>query len=121
MRLKTLQLLMACAVSLFCTPAITQTYPDRPVKIIVPSSPGGGFDVVGRVLAERLQRMLGQGVVVENRTGAGTLVGTEAVLQAPADGYTLLIGGLSNMALNQGSMSRSPMIRCAISRLWVWW
>lgn len=102
MRLKTLQLLMACAVSLFCTPAITQTYPDRPVKIIVPSSPGGGFDVVGRVLAERLQRMLGQGVVVENRTGAGTLVGTEAVLQAPADGYTLLIGGLSNMALNPG-------------------
>lgn len=102
MRLKTLQLLMACAVSLICTPAVTQTYPDRPVKIIVPSSPGGGFDVVGRVLAERLQRIHGQGFVVENRTGAGTLVGTEAVLQAPADGYTLLIGGLSNMALNPG-------------------
>ena len=90
-------------VGLLCAEtAPAQTYPDRPVKIIVPSSPGGGFDVVGRVLAERLQRLHGQGFVVENRTGAGTLVGTEAVMQAPADGYTLLVGGLSNMALNPG-------------------
>jgi tripartite-type tricarboxylate transporter receptor subunit TctC len=82
--------------------ALAQTYPDHPVKIIVPSSPGGGFDVVGRVIAERLQRQFGQAFVIENRTGAGTLVGTEAVLQTPADGYTLMVGGLSNMALNPG-------------------
>jgi len=82
--------------------ALAQTYPDHPVRIIVPSSPGGGFDVVGRVIAERLQRQYGQAFVIENRTGAGTLVGTEAGLQAPADGYTLMVGGLSNMALNPG-------------------
>lgn len=102
MPIKILHLLMTLVVALCCGPVAAQTYPDRPVKIIVPSSPGGGFDVVGRVLAERLQRIYGQGFVVENRTGAGTLVGTEAVMQAPADGYTLLIGGLSNMALNPG-------------------
>ncbi|MDH7799672.1 MULTISPECIES: tripartite tricarboxylate transporter substrate binding protein [unclassified Beijerinckia] len=102
MPIKILYLFAAIVVALGCGPVAAQTYPDRPVKIIVPSSPGGGFDVVGRVLAERLQRIYGQGFVVENRTGAGTLVGTEAVMQAPADGYTLLIGGLSNMALNPG-------------------
>ncbi|HEV2574180.1 tripartite tricarboxylate transporter substrate binding protein [Methylocella sp. CPCC 101449] len=102
MPIKFLHILASLALAVGCMPVAAQTYPDRPVRIIVPSSPGGGFDVVGRVLAERLQRIYGQGFVVENRTGAGTLVGTEAVLQSPADGYTLLVGGLSNMALNSG-------------------
>ncbi|HET7156809.1 MAG TPA: tripartite tricarboxylate transporter substrate-binding protein, partial [Hyphomicrobiaceae bacterium] len=83
-------------------PATAQTYPDRTVKIIVPQPPGGGFDTVARILADRLGPLLGQGMVVENRVGAGTLVGTEAAAKAPADGYTLLLGGLSNIALNPG-------------------
>lgn len=78
------------------------TYPDRTIKIIVPQPPGGGFDTVARVLADKLQPLLGQTVLVENRVGAGTLVGTEAAAKSPADGYTLLLGGLSNMALNAG-------------------
>jgi hypothetical protein len=80
-------------------PATVQAYPDQPVKIIVPQPPGGGFDTVARILADRLGPLLGQAVVVENRTGAGTLVGTEAAARAPADGYTLLLGALSNIAL----------------------
>jgi tripartite-type tricarboxylate transporter receptor subunit TctC len=78
------------------------TYPQQAIKIIVPQPPGGGFDTVARLLAERLSSSLAQSVIVENRTGAGTLVGTEAVAKAAPDGYTLLLGGLSNMALNPG-------------------
>lgn len=81
-------------------PARAADYPDRPVRIIVPSTPGGGFDFVGRVLADKLGAQLGQNFVVENRAGAGTLIGTRAAAQATADGYTLLVGGLSNIALN---------------------
>ena len=83
-------------------PAQAQTYPDRLVKIVVPQPPGGGFDSVARNLADKLGPLLGQPVVVENRPGAGTLVGTEAVAKAAPDGYTLLLGALSNIALNPG-------------------
>ena len=82
-------------------------YPNRAVKVIAPSSPGGGFDLVGRVLAQKLSEQLGQPFVVENRPGAGTLVGTQAVVKSAADGYTLLVGGLSNIALNMG-MYKAP-------------
>jgi tripartite-type tricarboxylate transporter receptor subunit TctC len=94
-------LLLACALGI-AAPVVAQGYPDRTVKIIVPQPPGGGFDTVARILADRLGPLLGQGMVVENRIGAGTLVGTEAAAKAPPDGYTLLLGGLSNIALNPG-------------------
>jgi len=84
-------------------PAVhAQSYPSKPIRLIVPSLPGGGFDVTGRTLADKMGPLLGTQMVVENRTGAGTVVGTETVAKAPADGYTLLIGGLSNIALNAG-------------------
>jgi tripartite-type tricarboxylate transporter receptor subunit TctC len=89
-------------------PAVAQTYPDRTIKIVVPQPPGGGFDTVGRILAEKLGPLLGQTVLVENRVGAGTRVGTEAAAKAPADGYTLLLGALSNMALNAGLYTDLP-------------
>jgi tripartite-type tricarboxylate transporter receptor subunit TctC len=75
-------------------------YPERPVRIIVPIGPGGSYDYVGRLLASRLTELLGQSFFVENRTGAGTLVGTQSAAAAAPDGYTLLIGGLSNMVFN---------------------
>jgi tripartite-type tricarboxylate transporter receptor subunit TctC len=75
------------------TLALAQTYPERAIKIIVPQPPGGGFDTVARVLADRLSPLLGQPLLVENRPGAGTSVGTEAAAKAPADGYTLPVGG----------------------------
>jgi tripartite-type tricarboxylate transporter receptor subunit TctC len=77
-------------------------YPNRPLKVIVPQPPGGGFDFVARALAERLAKQIGQSVVVENRPGSGTLLGTDAAAKADPDGYTLLMGSVSNIALNMG-------------------
>lgn len=75
------------------------TYPTRAVRLIVPSSPGGGTDISARILAPQLTHFLGQQVVVENRPGAGTMIGGEAVARAAPDGYTLLMG-ISTLAIN---------------------
>jgi tripartite-type tricarboxylate transporter receptor subunit TctC len=101
-------LLLILVAASAAAPAQAQTYPDRPVKIIAPSAPGGGFDFVGRVLADKLTEQLGQPFVVENRAGAGTLVGTQVAASAPPNGYTLLVGGLSNIALNPGLYKQLP-------------
>ncbi|HCY16800.1 MAG: hypothetical protein A2Z93_10200 [Curvibacter sp. GWA2_64_110] len=77
-------------------------YPNRPLRVIVPQPPGGGFDFVARALADRLGKQIGQSVVVENKPGSGTLVGTDAAAKAAPDGYTLLMGSVSNIALNMG-------------------
>jgi tripartite-type tricarboxylate transporter receptor subunit TctC len=86
----------------------TQNYPYRPVRIIAPNPPGGGFDFVARVTAQKLTEQLGQQVVVENRTGAGTLVGTDVAAKSTPDGYTLLVGSLSNLAANPGMYQNLP-------------
>jgi len=106
-----LLLALACLV-LPASFAGAQTYPDRSVKIVVPVGPAGSYDIVGRLLADQLTRRLGQNVVVENRPGAGTVVGTQAVVSSPADGYTLLVGGLSNIVFNPGlytKLSHNPL------------
>lgn len=77
-------------------------YPNRALRVIVPQPPGGGFDFVARALAERLGKSLGQSIVVENKPGSGTLVGTDTAAKADPDGYTMLVGSVSNMALNMG-------------------
>jgi tripartite-type tricarboxylate transporter receptor subunit TctC len=82
--------------------AFAQDYPVRPVRIVAPSAPGGGFDLVARVLAQKLGEQTGQAFVVENRPGAGTLVGTQLIARSAPDGYNLVVGGLSNIALNMG-------------------
>src|SRR3981189_2634947 len=81
-------------------------YPDRPVKIIVPIGPGGSYDLVGRQLADVLSKGTGQSFFVENKPGAGTVVGTQAAAQSEPDGYTLVVGGLSNMAFNSALYSK---------------
>jgi tripartite-type tricarboxylate transporter receptor subunit TctC len=88
--------------------AQAQTYPDRPVRIIVPIGPGGAYDIIGRLLANKLTEHVGQTFFVENRTGAGTLVGTQAAAAAPADGYTLVVGGLSNIVFNFALYQKVP-------------
>ena len=79
--------------------AFAQPYPSKSVKIVVPFPPGGPTDVVGRLVASKLGESLGQQFVVENRAGAGGTVGSEAVAQAAADGYTLLYGSTSTLAM----------------------
>jgi tripartite-type tricarboxylate transporter receptor subunit TctC len=71
--------------------AWAQTYPTRPVRIIVPAAAGGGSDITARLIGQWLSERLGQQFIIENRPGAGTNIGTEAVVRAPADGYTLLL------------------------------
>jgi tripartite-type tricarboxylate transporter receptor subunit TctC len=82
----------ACAATLLhALPAAAQAWPQRPIRIIVPFATGGSADVYARFLAQRLPDQLGQPVVVENRPGAGAVIGTDLVAKAPADGYTLLL------------------------------
>jgi tripartite-type tricarboxylate transporter receptor subunit TctC len=85
-----------------------QAYPNRPIRVIVPQPPGGGFDLVARTLAEPLARVMGHPVVVENRPGAGMLVGTEAVAKSEADGHTILLGAKPNLAFNAGLYTKLP-------------
>ena len=83
-------------------------YPSHAVKVIVPQPPGGGFDFVARLLADRMGKQMGQPFVVENKPGSGTLVGTDFVAKAAPDGYTLLTGSVSNLALNPGLYRNLP-------------
>lgn len=88
--------------------ASSAQYPMKPVHFVVPVAPGGLTDQLGRALAERLQRRLGQTVVVENKGGAGGVVGTVAVASAPADGHTLLMTFLGPAAVRQALGSNVP-------------
>jgi len=92
-----------------------QTYPARPVRLIVPPAPGGSFDITARLIGQALSERLGQSFIIENRPGAGGNIGVEAVVKAPADGYTLLMvgtGNASNATLRCASRSR---VRCPIA------
>jgi tripartite-type tricarboxylate transporter receptor subunit TctC len=80
--------------------ALAQDWPAKPIRIIVPFPPGQGADIIGRLLAERLSPVLGQQVIVDNKPGAGSMVGTALAAKSPPDGYTLFIGGTSAMVIN---------------------
>ena len=83
--------LLAVALVLAGPAARAQTYPSRQITLIIPFTPGGSNDLVGRAIGKKLSEAWGQPVVVENRGGAGALIGTAAVAKAPPDGYTLLL------------------------------
>jgi len=89
---------IAAAVLIFSvTPAAAQTYPSRPIRMIVPFAPGGNVDINARAVAPGLGQLLGQQVIVDNRAGAGGTIGTDTVAKSPADGYTLLMASSSIM------------------------
>ncbi len=99
--------LLAIALATLVTPALAQNYPTRPVRMIAPFAPGGGTDISARILAEGLSKVLGQTVVVDNRPGAGSTLGTDLAAKATPDGYTLLLGNIS-MAFNAGLYKKLP-------------
>ena len=83
-------------------------YPNKPVKLIVPFPPGGGNDVIGRVIAQKLSDRWGQSVVVDNRAGANGIVGLQALVQSAPDGYTLAVGAAGPLAVNPSLYARLP-------------
>ena len=86
--------------SLAASAARADDYPSRPIRLIVPYAPGGGADAIGRIVAKRVGETIGQTIVIENRGGAGSIVGTDAVAKAEPDGYTLLVGQSGPISIN---------------------
>lgn len=97
---RVLALILTLCAGVFSGFAGAQSYPDKPIKFVVPLGPGSGLDAGARYVAEKLSKSLGQPVIVENKPGAGSLIGTEFVLKAPADGYTVLLVSPSSMVIN---------------------
>jgi len=98
---------MALLAALAGTGVAAQSYPTRPVRLIVPTAPGGGTDISARLIAPKLTEYLGQQVLVENRAGGNTAVGNEFVARSLADGYTLLMG-ISSITINLHTQSKPP-------------
>jgi tripartite-type tricarboxylate transporter receptor subunit TctC len=86
-----MKIVLALLFSLFSGVLLAQSYPAKPVRLIIPFPPGGSNDVVGRSIGQQLAERLGQGVVIDNRGGAGSIIGTHEAAKAPPDGYTLLL------------------------------
>ena len=99
--------LLALAAGTLPADRALAAYPDRIVKIVVPFAPGGGTDVVARTLAQEMAKDLGVSVIIENKPGAGTIIGTQAVATSEADGYTLLMGTFAN-AVNPSLYAKLP-------------
>jgi tripartite-type tricarboxylate transporter receptor subunit TctC len=93
--------LMFLAATLAALPAAAQTWPTKPVRLIVPYQAGQGTDVAARLVAEHLGKALGQQIFVDNKPGAGGNIGTEAAAHSPADGYTLLMGTVATQTMNE--------------------
>src|SRR4051812_34637072 len=87
------------ALLLIATSALAQPYPSRPIRFVVPFPPGGGVDIVARALGEKLSPRLGQPVVIDNKAGAGTTIGTDAAAKSAPDGYTFLVSGIGSQAI----------------------
>jgi tripartite-type tricarboxylate transporter receptor subunit TctC len=101
-------LALAAALLAVGLPVQAQTYPSKPVKLVVPFPPGGSLDIAGRLLAQKLSEAWGQSVVVENKPGAGGNIGADFVAKSPADGYTILMGALSTHAVNPSLYKSMP-------------
>ncbi|WP_188969589.1 Bug family tripartite tricarboxylate transporter substrate binding protein [Neoroseomonas lacus] len=106
--MRRLVILLALLVATLPARAQQAAYPDRPIRMVIPFAPGGAADVVGRLTAQAMSEDLGQPVVVENRGGSGGIIGSQAALQAPADGYTIVLHTLSSGVMNAGLYRSMP-------------
>ena len=104
----TLRLVAGTALAFCVSTALAQQYPTKPIRFISPFAPGGGADITSRALASKLTPALGQQVMVDNRGGAGGMVGVDLAAKAPADGYTLVLGTIGNIAINPSLYSKMP-------------
>jgi tripartite-type tricarboxylate transporter receptor subunit TctC len=100
--------LFVILASLACGGAAAQAYPVKPVRIIVGFTPGGGNDVISRLVASKLTAVFGRQFVVENRPGAGGMIGAELVAKSPADGYTLFLAGVATHGINPNLQKNVP-------------
>jgi tripartite-type tricarboxylate transporter receptor subunit TctC len=98
----------AAALAASVPAAVAQDWPGKPIRIVVPFAAGGTSDILARTLGEKLQGVLGQTVLVENKAGAGGVIGADAVAKSPSDGYTLLLGTISSHAINPALQPRMP-------------
>lgn len=98
----------ALALVLFAGAAVAQSWPARPVRLISPFAPGGGADITSRALAQKLVVSLGQQVIVDNRGGAGGMLGVDLAAKSPPDGYTLVLGTIGPIAINPSLLSKMP-------------
>ena len=105
---KVLGLFLAFALAVAAGDSNAQSYPSKPIKLVVGFGPGGGTDILGRLVGQQLGERLGVAVTVENRPGANSNIGTDYVAKAAPDGYTLLVGGSASMALASGLHERLP-------------
>ena len=103
-----MRLLVAATLSLCCFAAAAQSWPAKPVRIVVAYPPGGGIDVMARQIAEKLTSQWGQSVVVENRPGANTIIAADAIAKSPADGHTLLMTTDATFSINPHLYARLP-------------
>ena len=104
------KILLAAVLTAFAMPmtGIAQTWPSRPIKLIVPFAPGGTTDIIARVMSDHLTRELGQPVIVENRAGAAGAIGSDAVAKAAPDGYTIGMATVTTHAVNPAVFSKLP-------------
>jgi tripartite-type tricarboxylate transporter receptor subunit TctC len=101
MRLRDFMMVIACVAAIWPTAARAETYPSRPITMVVPFAAGGAFDVLGRIVGARMSEVLGQQVIIENTTGAAGIIGVNRVVNAAPDGYTFLFGSIGTHAYNQ--------------------
>ncbi len=101
-------LLGLCAAVLLAGPASAQSYPSKPIRLVIGYTPGGGNDLIGRIVAARLQEKLGQPVVVDNKPGAQSIVAAELVAKAAPDGYTLLMAPSGPLTINPAVYAKLP-------------
>ncbi|PUE26663.1 hypothetical protein B9Z39_10055 [Limnohabitans sp. JirII-29] len=100
--------LVLALLGLATTSVQAQNYPNKPIRLIVPFPPGGGNDVIARLIAQKLSDRFGQQVVVDNKAGANGIVGLQALMQSPADGYTLAVAAAGPMAVNPSLYDKLP-------------